>query len=68
MGGGGSYKKNSQSSQHVAGRDAVDADAAVSPLHGERGGHVADGSFGAVVRPVVDGRRWVSKESLKEHG
>lgn len=45
----------SQSSQHVAGGDAVDANAGVSPLHSQRGGHVADGSLGAVVRTVEKG-------------
>lgn len=48
---------NLQSSQHVSRRDAIDADANVSPLHSKRRSHVADSSLGAVVRSVKKKKR-----------
>lgn len=45
--------KYAQSSQHIAGRNAVDANASVSPLDGKRSSHVADSSLGGVVGTVM---------------
>lgn len=39
----------SQCSQHVTGRDAVDADAGVGPFNCQRAGQMTDGSLGRVV-------------------
>lgn len=44
---------------HVAGRQAVDADAGGRPLDGERSGHVADGGLGDVIGAA---ERWVSEK------
>lgn len=41
-----------QDGEHVAGRDAVDANTDVSPLDGERGSEVADSGLGGVVGTV----------------
>lgn len=47
--------KSLQRRHHVAWRDAIDADADLSPFHGERGSKMAHGSFGGVVRSVLEG-------------
>lgn len=41
-----------QGREHVSGRDAVDANAQVSPLDGQGGGHVADRCLCRVVGPI----------------
>lgn len=45
-------RESLQGSQHVARRDAVDADAGLGPLDAERGAQVPDGSLGCVVGPA----------------
>lgn len=49
---GGEEGRNVQCGQHVARRDAVDADAGLGPFYAQRGGEVAHGGFGGVVGPV----------------
>lgn len=44
-----------QGGEHVAGGDAVDADAGVSPLDRQRGGEVSDGGLGGVVGTIREG-------------
>lgn len=53
-----------QSRLDVAGRDAVDADAVLRPLHGEGVRHVADGGLGA----AVGGRGGGAVGAVRGHG
>jgi hypothetical protein len=61
------FARDSQSCQHVSRRDAVDADAGMSPLDGQTRCQMSYGGFGGVVRclwlrHVDDGARHAADE------